>query len=177
MQPTQLANEMLNKITDPVERERYGNILNGQVSAVVHCNSKTCKGRVIADIMADNSCQETEPLTPTDEMVAKAEKQNAKTAKYNEKHPDEPKEFVVLPQYISGLEGDRIRLDGSRGFRCYCGNSSILHEHEQGHVGANAPSKRELEKVFGKMLMNPSEYPEVNGKMIVDGFTIERVQV
>lgn len=159
MQPS-IANEMLNKITDPVERERYGNILNGQIVALVHCDSKACGGRVIADVMADGRCQEREPIVPSQSQI---------------------KRFVAMgkqvPHYVSGLEGDRTRLDGSHGFRCYCGNNSILHANEVGHISHNAPSKRDLEQIFGKMQRNPTEYPEVNGMISIDGFTIERVQV
>lgn len=160
MQPNALAHDMLNKIEDPNVRQQYANILNGQIVALVHCNSNYCEGRVIANIMADGTCQETTPLSPTDDHVKKLAKAGKR-----------------VPIYTSGLEGDRVRLDGSRGFRCYCGNNSILHAHEKGHIAANAPSKRDVEAVFGKMARNPSDYPEVNGKMDVDGFTIERVLV
>lgn len=160
MQSQDIAHDMLSKIEDPNVRQQYGNILNGQIVGLVHCDSKACSGRVIANLMSDGSCQETEPLPPSKSMVKRLEA-GGKT----------------VPHFVSGLEGDRVRLDGSRGFRCYCGNNSILHEHEVGHIQANAPSKRDLEKVFGKMAANPTEYTEVDGKLSIDGFTIERVEV
>lgn len=160
MQSNQLAHDMLDKIDDPNVRQQYANILNGQIIGFVHCDSKFCGGRVIGNMMADGTCQETPPVPPSKSQM---------------------KRFIAMgkqiPHFVSGLEGDRVRLDGSRGFRCYCGNNSILHKHEQGHVTATAPSKRDLEAVFGKMHRNPSEYPEVNGKITIDGFTLEKVQV
>jgi hypothetical protein len=163
MNPKPVAHDMLQYITNPEIRQTYANILNGRIVAQVRCNSATCKGRVIAHISADENgelgvAHEVLPLEPTQAQIRKFEK-----------------EGHTPPTYVSGLEGDRVRLDGSRGFRCYCGNNSILHKHEVGHVRANSPTKRDLEQVFGKMHSQPIKYKEVNGKMDVDGFTIERI--
>lgn len=183
------AQDMLQHIDDPNVRQQYANILNGQVIGIVRCHSKTCKGRIIGRIMADNNCVEDEPLAPSLELLqdiqdknnaiaAKNEKIVARNAKHSDDPDYEPKAMLPLinpPIYVSGLEGDRTRLDGSRGFRCYCGNSSILHEHEQGIISGNQPTKRDLEKVFGKIQSKPTEYNEINGKVYVDGFSIEKV--
>lgn len=155
---TQLAHDMLQHIADPNVRQQYGNILNGQVVGIVHCHSQLCKGRAIAQLMADDTVQELPPVEVTEAQAKKFIKA---------KQP--------IPRYVSGLEGDRVRLDGSRGFRCYCGNASILHEHEQGIITANQPTKRDIEAVFGKMSRNPSKYNEIDGTLYVDGFSIERV--
>lgn len=153
-----IAEEMLQHIADPSVREQYAGILNGQTIGIVHCHSQFCKGRAIAHVMNDGKIVELEPVTPSEKQAAafiKAKKQ--------------------VPRYVSGLEGDRMRLDGSRGFRCYCGNSSILHEHEQGIISHNQPSKGDLERVFGKLQAKPSTYNEIDGTLYIDGFSIERV--
>lgn len=155
-----IADDMLQHIEDPAIRQQYGNILNGQIVGIVHCHSQFCKGRAIANVMADGSVQELPPVLPSQSMVKRLTSLGQ-----------------PIPHFVSGLEGDRVRLDNSRGFRCYCGNNSILHKHEQGHVTANAPTKRDLEQVFGKMQANPSEYNEINGKVYIDGFSIEKVAV
>ena len=68
----------------------------------------------------------------------------------------------------------RDRLDGNRGFKCWCGNDSIKAKEEQGVIGPSVPTKDDLETVFGRVQDKPS-YPVRNGTQLVDGFRIERV--
>jgi hypothetical protein len=70
------------------------------------------------------------------------------------------------------LRASRHRLDGHMGFECWCGNDSRLAKQEKGHIGAVAPSKTALEKVWQNVQNKPSEYPVVNGKQLIDGFEI-----
>lgn len=70
------------------------------------------------------------------------------------------------------LRSSRHRLDGFMGFECWCGNDSRLAKQEKGHIGAVAPSKTALEKVWSNVQHKPSEYPTVDGKQNIDGFEI-----
>lgn len=148
-----VADQMLQHITDPGLQAKYASILNGQVEFAVHCNSKQCAGHIIAYLDTNGSITEIDPITPTEKQRAKAS----------------------YGLYVSGLEGSRQRLDGQWGFRCYCGNNSILASHEQGIIGSNPPTKRDLEKIFGKLQEIPTNYVEQNGLLEVDGFTLERI--
>lgn len=75
------------------------------------------------------------------------------------------------------LRAWRHRLDGFMGFECWCGNDSRLSAQEKGHIGANAPTKSDLEKVWEKVTNKPSQYPVIKGKQTVDGFEIREVKV
>ena len=94
-----VVKDMLGNIKDPKLRGVYGSIISGKIVAQVHCLSDHCKGRVIAFIDETGKVGETDP----------------------EVSPEGANGL-----YSSGLEGSRQRLDGQMGFRCYCGNSSIL---------------------------------------------------
>lgn len=155
-----LVRDMLKRIPDPKMREQYGRMLSGDIIKQVQCLSedvyekqevpvldkdgepelylrgpnkgepktetkdvlvrKGCKGRVIANISADGRVTETEPVKD-------------ETGKYG--------------LYSSGLEGSRLRLDGQLGFRCYCGQNSILCEEEQGVITAVPPSESDLNTI------------------------------
>lgn len=147
--PDNVVNNMLKNLPAPM-RQAYGSIVNGDVTHLVHCDSKTCKGQVIAHIMSDGRVIETQLAV-------------------------DPKGKYGL--YKSGLEGSRQRLDGNWGFRCYCGNNSILSAQEQGHIGAGAPSKEDIMKIAGKVQRHPTKIKARGGKISVDGFTIEQVKV
>lgn len=75
------------------------------------------------------------------------------------------------------LRAWRHRLDGFMGFECWCGNDSRLSAQEKGHIGAEAPSKSDLEKVWEKVTSKPSQYPVIQGKQKIDGFEIREIKV
>lgn len=74
------------------------------------------------------------------------------------------------------LRAWRHRLDGFMGFECWCGNDSRLSAQEKGHIGADAPSKSDLEKVWEKVSNKPSQYPVLKGKQVIDGFEIKEIK-
>lgn len=149
--PQTLANEMLQQIEDPKARQLYGGILSGDIGAQVHCNSKTCKGRVIAHIRGDGIVTETPPVI------------------------DKSGKFGL---YSSGLEGSRVRLDGVLGFRCYCGNNSVLCKEEDGVITPAMPTREQVQNILVKINNRKGvQYIAKNGKMDIDGFTIEELKV
>jgi hypothetical protein len=155
--PNNAVKEMLANVPDPQLRSMYGNIANGQIAAVVRCMSETCKGNIIAHITAAGRVEETPP-------VANKTLRNAATK--------------AQAVYKSGLEGHRQRLDGEWGFRCYCGNVSVLAPEEKGVITPARPSESDLVKIadrLGKRKGDP--YAWKNGKKEVDGFVIEEMKV
>lgn len=73
------------------------------------------------------------------------------------------------------LRAWRNRLDGFLGFECWCGNDSRLAPQEKGHIGANAPTKSDLQKVWEKVNGKPSDYKTVKGEQNIDGFVIKEI--
>lgn len=151
-----VAKDMLQNIQDPKLREVYGSILSGRIVGLVHCLSKICKGRVIATIDDNGKVDETEPVL------------NKTLAKKGAPS--------VMGLYSSGLEGSRVRLDGQMGFRCYCGNNSILCEEEKGIITPARPSGEDLQKIANRLRRRTITYTPKNGKTEIDGFVIEEVK-
>lgn len=143
--------DMLGNIQDPKLRSVYGSIISGKIIAQVKCMSDRCKGRVIAFIDESGKVDEAEPRI-------------------------DPKGKYGL--YNSGLEGSRPRLDGFMGFRCYCGNNSVLCEEEKGVITPARPSQADLEKIAERLSHRKANiYLPKNGKTNIDGFIIEEVKV
>lgn len=150
--PQNVIKDMLGNIADPKMRDVYGSIISGKIVAQVRCKSDVCKGRVIAYIDDSGKVDETNPVID-------------KKGKYG--------------LYKSGLEGSRQRLDGQMGFRCYCGNSSILCEEEKGIITPARPSQEDLQSIANRLSKRKNKlmYMPNNGKKEIDGFVIEEVKV
>lgn len=149
--------DMLKNIKDPKLRGVYGNIISGKISGLVRCNSDNCQGRIIAHITEDGRVEETPPVA-------------------NKK----PRKGATIAQalYSSGLEGSRQRFDGQYGFRCYCGNNSILCTEEQGIITPARPSEQDLITIAERLQKRQGNpYIAKNGKTEIDGFTVEEVKV
>lgn len=147
--------EMLQAIPDPATREHYQRIVDGVISHELHCDSKLCKGRVIAHLYADGQW-----VGDVSEKIVK---------KGNE-------DKGIFPLY-SRLETYRIRFDGQTGFKCGCGNSSILAAAEDGVISGTPPTKNDLRKIYGNLQENPADYSaDPDGSLTVDGFTIKPVK-
>lgn len=189
-----LINDMLKNIPDPKMRSIYGQIASGDIAQKVLCMSediyedrevalldendepvlfksgphkgepktkvenvlvrKGCAGRVIAHIYSDGRIEETPPV-------------ESDSARFG---------------YESGLEGSRIRFDGQRGFRCYCGNNSIMCEEEKGILNPNMPvppTQDDLYQIAERLSKRetPNLTPDESGKLSIDGFVIEEVRI
>lgn len=125
------------KQTNPELAQQLGNIIGGNIVKQIRCNSKKCKGAVIAHIYHDGQVIE----------VKNSEK--------------------------SGALSTRKRFDGYIGVLCRCGNDSRLAPQEKGVITDQIPSKEDLHKIWDRVHENPSEYPDKNGMVEVDGFTVE----
>ena len=146
-----IIQDMLGNINDPKMRSVYGRIISGDIVKQIECWSDNCKGRVIATVDSKGAVEETPPVVDP-----------------------EGKNGI----YSSGLEGSRQRFDGQIGFRCYCGNNSILCEEEKGVITPARPSMEDLEKIAERLeRRKPNLYPVNKGKQNVDGFVIKDVKV
>lgn len=145
-----LVKDMLKNIPDPKLREQYGRMIAGDIIAVVKCLSETCAGRVIANVSADGRVTEVAPLEDADGAYGR---------------------------YSSGLEGSRMRLDGTLGFRCYCGNNSILLEEEKGVITASPPSEQDLNTIALRLSKRTNIIVPNHIKAQKEGFMVEDVRV
>lgn len=183
-----LVKDMLRNIPDPKMREQYGRLLSGEIAQEVHCLSEDvyedrqvpvlddegnpvlyktgknkgqlktevksvlvrvgCKGRTIAYIGKNGKVTETEPLAG-----------------------DGPNGI-----YISGLEGSRMRLDGTLGFRCYCGQNSILLEEEQGIITNLLPSESDLNEIALRLSKRTNIIIPAHIKAQKEGFEVVDVR-
>lgn len=85
---------------------------------------------------------------------------------------------TVQPVTVKGktyMRAWRNRLDGHLGFECWCGADTRLSAQEKGHIGANVPSKSDLEKVWENVTKKPSNYPVIKGEQNIDGFVIKEI--
>lgn len=183
-----LIEDMLRNIPDPRMREQYGRLVSGEIIAQVQCLSedvfedrefdvldkhgnpvlyksgtkkgepktevrntlvrKGCKGRVIANVGKDGNVVETPPV----------------------QDDDGPNGI-----YCSGLEGHRIRLDGTLGFRCYCGQNSILLEEEQGIITAGPPSEADLNTIALRLSKRTNIMTPPHVTALKEGFMVVEV--
>ena len=157
--PDSVVADMLRNLP-PQQQQAYGDIVNGNVTHLVKCDSDYCKGRVIGHLMSDGRVVEANLKTPT-----KSELKGAEKAK------------ISYGMYTSGLEGSRQRLDGNWGFRCYCGNNSVLSEQEQGIITAGAPTQKDIYQIADNIQRKPTKVTQSGGKLSVDGFTLEKVGI
>jgi hypothetical protein len=148
-----LVNNMLKNIKDDKLRETYGQIIQGNYPYSVYCmdpqNKMHKPGLLIGYIRKDGRTVEEETL-------------------------DERKTSPTHGLKIAGLITSRDRFDGRKGFRCECGNSSILAEQEQGIIGQGQPTQADLYQVAENLQRKPTlEVPFINGAREYEGFKVE----
>lgn len=148
--PDAALHEMLKQLPEK-QRRSFAHIVSGKVSHQVHCNSKLCKGDVIAYVYVDGTNSQgrvqyrVEPALAADGSMK--------------------------------LRASRPRLDGEYGFECVCGNDSRIASHEAGAISYDGkpPTRQGLEDIHTRLQKRPPVYSEVDGTKEVDGFSIERL--
>lgn len=159
-----VANQMLRNISDPKLRETYGNILSGKYAFKVYCLVPG-KDPVTGKAMHAKKCPigyVTREGRVIDIMVS-------------DKKTGTP---------LAGIETSRDRLDGRKGFKCYCGNWSIQSPEEQGVLktgnnpfSAPPPTKDEMEEIFARVQKSKKGAVQfINGWAEYDGFALEKVE-
>lgn len=127
------------------------NIISGKATHQVRCMSELCNGEVIAYLQADGL----------------------------DAHQRSKYSVVPATQAVSEMKllAFRKRLDGFIGFQCKCGNDSRRAPHEQDSIDkfGNPPTRQGLQDIYERIQKSPPNYPELSGRRLVDGFSIERV--
>ena len=130
------------------QRQTVLNTLTGKNTHKVYCDSKKkgqCKNRFVGYMQLVNGETRFEPVVD-----------------------DEGKMYI---------RSWRPRLDGKTGFWCWCGNDTRIAKQEEGEFDykGNMPNKAGFERIFQRLKDSPVEYPEVNGKINIDGFRLEAI--
>lgn len=159
-----IANNMLKNISDPRLRETYGNILSGKYAQKVYC--------VNPQINPDTKKPFHGPKMPIGFVTRNGQVidvlvQDKKTG-----------------QPLAGIETSRDRLDGRKGFRCYCGNWSIQSEEERGvletaktPMAAKPPTQEQMMEIFKRVeKSNKGPLQFIKGWAEYDGFALEEIK-
>lgn len=154
---------MLKNISDPRLRETYGNILSGKYAYKVHCLNPQINPATKKPFHG--------PKMPIGYITQKGQVidvliQDKKTG-----------------QPIAGIETSRDRLDGRKGFRCYCGNWSIQSPEERGvletastPMAAKPPTQEQMVEIFSRVEKSgkgPVQF--IKGWAEYDGFGLEEI--
>lgn len=152
-----VANQMLKNIPDPRMRAMYGSILSGKYAYKVYC--------LDPHINPDTKKPYHSDKCLIGYILANGQVMDNLTV--NKKN--EP---------VAGIETSRDRLDGRKGFRCYCGNWSIQSNEERGILkeatSPMPPTKKQLEDILIKVQGKPPLHFS-DGVAIYDGFMLEEV--
>lgn len=160
---SQIAKEMLNNIPDPRMRKLYGDILAGRKNLAVYCMNP-------AKVYGKRAL-----VHPKEYLIGYVEPSGHVL---DSPSVDEDRNFVA------GIETSRDRLDGRKGFKCYCGNTSIRSEEEQQVLGSYAevpiistpPTREQLTSVFELVQKNKKgQLQFVDGAANYDGFMLKEV--
>lgn len=168
--------EMFKAIPDPKMRQQLSSIMTSKEVKAIHCTSEDTIIEVDEPILDKNN-QPTygKDGTPKTKLV----KQTTQVGCKGRVIAYVLDNGQVSP--VTGKDGEtylrawRSRLDGHLGFECWCGNDSRLSAQEKGHIGANAPSKTDLERVWENVSKKPSNYPVIKGEQNIDGFVIKEI--
>lgn len=138
-------NDLINNLPNRQMRDQVKSLYTGKFTHKVKCMGD-CKGRVIAYIgLDDNGKEYVQPTTERGKMYLRA---------YRNK-----------------------RFDGHFGFQCWCGNDSRVAECEKGTgVPTNTfDAKKDLDKILSRLNKKPADYPEKDGKQLIDNFLLEKI--
>jgi len=155
---------MIKNVSDPKLRKMYGNIINDKFPHEVFC----------ADPKINPKTKKPFHATPCKIGFLDQDGRAIDASATNK-----------AGEALAGIETSRDRLDARKGFKCYCGNSSILSKEEKGHFEsaptpalAKAPSKEDLMAIYDAMQKNNTTtgYQFIGGECAYDGFIIREVK-
>lgn len=184
-----LVKDMLRNIPDPKMREQYGRLLSGEIAQEVHCLSEDIHEDREVPVLDDKGepavyqrgPNKGQPKTEVKSVLVR-EGCKGRTIAYigrNGKVTEtEPVAGNAGPNgiYTSGLEGSRMRLDGTLGFRCYCGQNSILLEEEQGIITNLLPSESDLNEIALRLSKRTNIIIPAHIKAQKEGFEVVDVR-
>lgn len=151
-----LLNDMLSNISDPKLRDTYAQVISGKFPFIVYC--------------MDPQINPATGLSHEAGVLIGYVRRNGKTV-----------EEVVVDEdgtRIAALVSSRDRFDGQKGFRCLCGNSSIVCPEEADIVVPGwFPNKADLTKIAKRLegQVKKAKALTVGSSVEYDGFRVEEV--
>lgn len=186
MNKNKLINDMLKNVADPRLQRMYGEIINRKIVKNVYCMSEDIYGIEHVPVldkdgnpkMYTKGKRKGQVITEEKEVIVRQGCNDRLIATIDTNGKVDETDMVISDdgRILSGLEGSRLRLDGRYGFRCFCGNVSVLSEEEKGVITSVQPTQEDLGLIaerLGKRKTN--KYPKVAGVRYVDGFRVEDV--
>lgn len=170
---------LLKNIPDAQTRRQLADIVSGKVSHEVYCLSEDVvetvevphldkEGKPVLYSAGEKAGQ---PKTRQEERLVRKGCAGRLIARiYNDKRV-----VMVASEGKAWLRSSRSRFDGFKGFQCWCGNDSLLADQEKGHITAVEPNKEDLGAIWKNLQNNPTNYPNINGEQIIDGFMIKEI--
>lgn len=162
-----IAEEMLKTITDPRMRQQYADILSGRASYRVWCLNP---GKYT------NDEGKLKPYHAKKCVIGYITASGAVM---------DVQIIGTDGTVLAGISSSRDRLDGRKGFACYCGNTSIRSEEEQKVLGTyeevpaitTPPTREQLMGIFELVQKNnKGALVFEGGTASYDGFMLEEVK-
>lgn len=142
-----LMNEMIKNVADPGLRDRYAMAISGKYPKSIYC--------------------------------MKPQKRKHKPGKLigyidNRDHCIEENTQNKAGEFVAGLFTSRDRFDGLKGFRCHCGNSSIVCDEEADTVVPGwTPNQKDMAKIWNRLQGSNCKQSVEGPVMEYDGFKVE----
>jgi hypothetical protein len=154
--PSNVINSMLKNVSDPKLRQTYADIVGGKFPFSVYCMTP--------------QVNEHTGLTHEPGILIGYIRKDGRTIEEQVKNDK--------GELIAALITGRDRFDGRKGFRCECGNSSIVTKEEADIVKPGwFPNRADLNTIAVRLEKRKKKLPElVFGKSTeYDGFRVEAV--
>lgn len=157
-----LLKQMIKNVADPRLREAYATAISGKYPFNVYCmNPQILKG-------------EKKPAHKAGLLVGYMTARGKIVI-------DEPtfRKVGKHKRPIAGIKTSRDRLDGVKGFSCWCGNSSIVAREEADiMVPGHVPDSNDMSKIYQRLQKRgPNPIGQLGGTLEYDGFKVEEVAV
>lgn len=167
--------ELFRAIPDPKLREQLSGIVNSTAVKAVYCTSEDLLGTITEPVLDKKGKPVVKDGVAKTKEVEGVIKEGCK-GRLIAYIMNTGKVQAVSEGDKTYLRSSRHRFDGFMGFECWCGNDSRLAPQEKGYIGANAPDKTALQKVWEKVNNKPSQYPVIKGSQKIDGFEIREIK-
>lgn len=162
---TGILQGMIKNVADPGLRALYGGIISGKYPYKVYC------------LNPGKDVKTGRPMHPGKVVIGFIDRRGGVIDKQIiSKSSGEP---------VAGIASSRDRLDGRKGFKCYCGNSSIRAEEEARVIGTEKqvprftrpPTREEIGGIYQELQKSgkgPLHFEA--GYTEYDGFGLEEVK-
>lgn len=144
----QSFNKMLAQIKDPVLKQRLVDMAAGNITNLISCLSKTCKGRVIGYLYDTGMLEADELRDKNGGLVSGA---------------------LAIRQRFDGYYG--VECACGNDSRIAEAEKGIMQKNGQ------APTKEDMDSIYYNLGKKPAHYIEKSGSIEIDGFIIGKVKI